>query len=161
MSAATKENIKRLLDLTGVTHETLAKIAGVNRSAVSQWKSGKTEPRMGHAQRIADHYGLRVENIINPNGMKYVHRGVDGKLHDDNATRVSDITRDALALSPSSEMDDVHRVYSVVSMATSSYRALNATQSELLDMFDSLNESGKQMAINTIAAFVNMDIYRK
>ena len=64
-----RENIIELRRRYGITQEELAKIAGVSRGAVSQWEGGFSEPRMGAIQRIADHYGLLKNNIIEDGGM--------------------------------------------------------------------------------------------
>lgn len=81
MSAATQANVKRLLELTGLTHEELGEIAGVSRSAVSQWVRGVAEPRMGAVQRIADHFGIWKADVIEVGGMDSVSVDGMGKLY--------------------------------------------------------------------------------
>jgi transcriptional regulator with XRE-family HTH domain len=82
MSMTTAKNLNRLVELTGVTHEELGRIADVTRSAVSHWMSGMTEPRMGAIQRIADHYGIRKSCLIEINGMDNVHVDSMGRLYE-------------------------------------------------------------------------------
>lgn len=81
MSIATASNIKRLLALTGLTHEELGEIAGVSRSAVSQWVRGSAEPRMGAVQRIADRFGIWKADIIEDGGMDGIAVDASGRLY--------------------------------------------------------------------------------
>lgn len=81
MSTATQHNIKRLLELTDLTHEELGEIAGVSRSAVSQWVRGVAEPRMGAVQRIADRFGIWKADIIEDGGMDGVAMDGNGRLY--------------------------------------------------------------------------------
>lgn len=159
MSRATQENIRRLLDITGTTHQQMADIAGVDRSAVSHWKSGKAEPRMGHLQRIADHFGIKVSNLSDPNGMKYVHRGADGKLHDDARARLIDLRESILSLDDQSPAEDMLGfAISLQNIPSESFR-LSKDEVELLDMYRSLNEAGREMALSVVASFVKSGSY--
>lgn len=159
MSAATKENIRKLLSITGVTHQQLADIAGVDRSAVSHWKSGKAEPRMGHLQKIADHYGITTANLANPHGMDYVHKGLDGRLHDDNSARIDALKSSVMELGSNSSAIDVLRLAMSVSQTKPSATMLTKDESYLLDMFRSLNVEGRGLVLSTVAAFVRSGSY--
>lgn len=75
------ENIVKLRTLTGVTQEELAKIAGVSRAAVSLWEIGKSKPRMGAIQSMADHFGIRKSNIIEDGGMDGIAASANGRLY--------------------------------------------------------------------------------
>lgn len=77
-----KDNIRKLRRLTKTTQQELADIAGVSRSAVSLWEIGKSEPRMGAIQSMADHFHIRKSNIIEDGGMDRLYVGVEGKLHE-------------------------------------------------------------------------------
>lgn len=159
MSKATMENIRKLLSLTGATHQELADIAGVNRSAVSHWKSGKAEPRMGHLQRLADHYGITTSNLADPRGMAYVHKGVDGKLHDDNARRIGDLKRAVMSIDGESPLEDVMRMAISVYQASVESNKLSDEERELVDMYRSLDGSGRALATNMLAALVKSGEY--
>ena len=159
MSKATQENIKRLLAITGVTHQQLADIAGVDRSAVSHWKSGKAEPRMGHLQKIADHFGITTENLMNPNGMKYVRKGTDGRLRDNNAARIGDLRQSVLSLDGTMSPMEVLGMEMSVKQASMSVTRLTDEEFDLLEMFRTLNRDGRKLALSTIAAFVNSGSY--
>lgn len=159
MSKATQENIKRLLAITGATHQQLADIAGVDRSAVSHWKSGKAEPRMGHLQRIADHYGITTANLVNPHGMKYVRKGTDGRLRDNNTARIGDLRDSVLSLEDIATPLDVYGMELSVRQASTAMTRLTDDEFDLLEMFRSLNQDGRKLALSTIAAFVNSGSY--
>ncbi len=59
-----KENIKKLRLEHNLSQEELSKIAGVSDRTVSSWENGTRTPRMGPLQRIADHFGIKVGDII-------------------------------------------------------------------------------------------------
>lgn len=159
MSRATQENISRLLGITGTTHQQMADIAGVDRSAVSHWKSGKSEPRMGHLQKIADHFGIKVSNLSDPNGMKYIHRGSDGKLHDDARARMLDLRRSIMSLDDGSSMDDASVLAASLRHLSAWSAMLSRDEVEMLDMYRSLNDAGKRMALSVMASFVKSGSY--
>lgn len=77
-----QENVIKLRRLTGITQEELSEIAGVTRGAVSLWEIGKSNPRMGAVQSIADHFGIKKANIIEDGGMDYIVASKSGKLHE-------------------------------------------------------------------------------
>lgn len=57
-------SIKELRESHGMTQEELGKIAGVSSMAVSQWENGRTVPRMGAIQQIADYFGIPKSTIM-------------------------------------------------------------------------------------------------
>lgn len=67
-----RDNITKLRKMFGVTQEELANIAGVTRTAVTQWEAGNSEPRMGAIERMAKHFGIYKSNLIEDRGMDYV-----------------------------------------------------------------------------------------
>lgn len=58
------ENIKQLRATHKLTQVELGQIAGVTDKAVSTWEAGIKEPRMGAVRRIADHFGMTIEELI-------------------------------------------------------------------------------------------------
>ena len=93
-----KDNIRKLRKLTKTTQQELADIAGVSRSAVSLWEIGKSEPRMGAIQSMADHFHIRKSNIIEEGGMDKLYVDVNGKLReqwsvDDEETAYEEVYR--------------------------------------------------------------------
>lgn len=57
-------NIKGLRVEHGLTQEELGRIAGVSSMAVSQWENDRAVPRLGAAQRIAEHFGINKSTIF-------------------------------------------------------------------------------------------------
>lgn len=58
------ENIKEIRRKYSLTQQQLGEIAGVSDKAVSTWESGTAEPRMGAVQRIANHFNIRMSDIV-------------------------------------------------------------------------------------------------
>lgn len=75
-----RENIIRLRSLSALTQEDFGKIAGVTRSAVSQWEGGFSEPRMGNIERLAKHFNIPKSCIIEDDGMVLIYRDNSGRL---------------------------------------------------------------------------------
>ena len=69
---ALSDNIRLLREHFNITQKELAAVANVSESAVSLWELGKSQPRMGVIQKIADHFGIKKSNIIEDGGMKEV-----------------------------------------------------------------------------------------
>lgn len=59
-------NIKTLRLQHGLSQRELAEIAGVTDKAVSTWELDKKDPRMGAIQRMADYFGIKKSDIIEP-----------------------------------------------------------------------------------------------
>ena len=59
-------NIKNLRLKHGLSQKELAEIAGVTDKAVSTWELDKKDPRMGAIQRMADYFGIKKSDIIEP-----------------------------------------------------------------------------------------------
>ncbi len=58
------ERIDRLLMENGLNDSALAEIAGVGKSTVSGWRSGKYNPKENKLQRIADYFDVSIEWLI-------------------------------------------------------------------------------------------------
>ena len=159
MSKATQKNIKMLLDMTGVTHKQLGEIAGVDRSAVSHWVSGKSEPRMGPLQRIADYYGLRISNFTDIDGMRYVKRSPDGRLHEDRKARVSDLRKMVLLLDDDESMES-KVLYDTISEIMSCTHHLSHDEDQLVKGYRSLDATGRQIVLAIVLSLVKSGDYR-
>lgn len=59
-----KENIKRLRLDRGLTQSQLAEALDVTRSAVTQWESGWSQPKMGSVTQLAEFFGVSPSEII-------------------------------------------------------------------------------------------------
>lgn len=58
------ENLKRLLEKNNMTNKEFADKIGVKASSVSMWMSGKSLPRMGTLDKIADLFNVPVEFLV-------------------------------------------------------------------------------------------------
>lgn len=79
-----KENVRRLRTERGLTQEQLAAMVGVNRSTITQWETGWSQPRMGAAQRLADALGVKISEIVGDVGsVEYATVHLDGMTADE------------------------------------------------------------------------------
>ena len=60
------QNIQRLRLQHGLSQNELASIAGVTNKTVSAWENDRIVPRMGPIQRMADYFGVKKSDIIEP-----------------------------------------------------------------------------------------------
>ena len=58
------ERFEQLLRERGVTAYRVAKDTGINPSAFSDWKSGKSKPKNPRLQKIADYFGVSIEWLL-------------------------------------------------------------------------------------------------
>lgn len=58
------ENIRRLREAHDMTQEEFGKIADVSSMAVSQWENGRSVPRMGAIQSLADYFHVSKGDIL-------------------------------------------------------------------------------------------------
>ncbi len=58
------ENIRRLRETHDMTQEEFGKIADVSSMAVSQWENGRSVPRMGAIQSLADYFHVSKGDIL-------------------------------------------------------------------------------------------------
>ncbi len=56
-------NICRLQDAAGETNYRLAKELGVKQTSVQNWRTGKYKPLRVYLEKIAEHYGVTVEEL--------------------------------------------------------------------------------------------------
>lgn len=54
-------NMKRIREIYGATQEQIAKVAGVNRSTVSQWETGAIKASYGKLEKLSMFYGIGPE----------------------------------------------------------------------------------------------------
>lgn len=74
------KNLKTLLKEFNINQNELAKIAGVSESAAGKWILGKSTPRMGAVQKIADHFNLPKSYILNEPSSDYLTEHFSLKL---------------------------------------------------------------------------------
>ena len=61
------ENIVRLQKERGESNYRLAKCVGVTITSVQNWRTGKTRPMNVYLEKLAEHFGCSVEDLIKEN----------------------------------------------------------------------------------------------
>ena len=54
-------NMKKIREIYGATQEEIAKVAGVNRSTVSQWETGSMKASSSKLEKLSIFYGIGPE----------------------------------------------------------------------------------------------------
>ena len=76
------KNIKKLRAKYGLLQKDLAVIAGVSDKTVSAWEKDRIDPRMGAIQKIADRFGIKKSDIIEPSDMTELRDTMDVNLEE-------------------------------------------------------------------------------
>lgn len=58
------EIFERLLKSRNVTAYQVAKATGISQSTLSDWKKGRSVPKMDKIQKIAEYFGVSVEYLM-------------------------------------------------------------------------------------------------
>ena len=58
------EKYVALRDAKGVTDYAVAKATGILQSTFSDWKSGRSKPKVEKLLKIADFFGVTIEELI-------------------------------------------------------------------------------------------------
>lgn len=61
-------NIRRLRRERGMTQQELAKAVGVSQASLANWEVGKTRPRSGSVERLADALGVAMRDLADGPG---------------------------------------------------------------------------------------------
>ncbi len=56
---------EELLRKTGETSYQVSKATGVGQNTLSNWKTGRSQPKVDKLQKIADHFGVPVSHFLN------------------------------------------------------------------------------------------------
>jgi transcriptional regulator, XRE family len=59
----------------GITQGNLAKLIGVERSTVSKWETGKSNPRVEMLPKLADMLKCTVDDLVRPNNDFITNKG--------------------------------------------------------------------------------------
>ena len=62
------ENIVQLRKIRQMTQEELADRIGVSRQAVGKWESGETEPSLDLAKKVAEVFGVSLDELADHQG---------------------------------------------------------------------------------------------
>ena len=57
------ENLAALRKMRQMTQDELAERVGVSRQAVGKWEAGETEPALGIAQKVAEVFGVSLDEM--------------------------------------------------------------------------------------------------
>ena len=55
---------EELLKKSGETSYQMSKATGVGQNTLSNWKTGRSQPKIGKLQKIADHFGVPVTYFL-------------------------------------------------------------------------------------------------
>ena len=61
------DNIKRLRTNADLTQAKLAEMVGVTRATVTQWETGRSQPRMGAIEKLAEVFGVSLAALVSDN----------------------------------------------------------------------------------------------
>lgn len=53
-----------LRDKKGVTDYKVSKETGISKSSFSEWKSGRSKPKVEKLKKIADYFGVAIEYFL-------------------------------------------------------------------------------------------------
>lgn len=56
---------EELLKRTGETSYQVSKATGVGQNTLSNWKTGRSQPKVDKLQKIAEHFGVPVSYFLN------------------------------------------------------------------------------------------------
>ena len=62
------DNVKRLCWENHTTICTLEKDCGIGNGSIGKWADGDTNPRIGTLKKIADYFGITVDELLKDNG---------------------------------------------------------------------------------------------
>lgn len=60
-----KDNLVSLRKLKRLSQEQLAEQVGVSRQALAKWESGETTPDLEHCRRLAEVFGVTLDDLAN------------------------------------------------------------------------------------------------
>lgn len=101
------DNYAKLKELKGVNDFAVSKSTGIAPATMSDWKNGRTEPKIDKLQRIADYFNVTLEYLmtgkneekVSDSGKKYYFSDETAELaqraFEDKSTRIlMDATKD-------------------------------------------------------------------
>ena len=58
------DKFRQLIDSKGITPYKLAKDTGISQSTLSDWKAGRSTPKLDKLLKIADYLGVQLQDLI-------------------------------------------------------------------------------------------------
>lgn len=68
------KNLNRYMKLYNMNQSDVARLTGSTHQVVSRWCSGKTLPRMGKIQILADHFGIYKSELLEEQNAENINR---------------------------------------------------------------------------------------
>ena len=62
------DNVKRLCEKNKTSIWALEKACGIGNGTIGKWADGDTNPRIGTLKKIADYFGITVDELLKDNG---------------------------------------------------------------------------------------------
>lgn len=91
-------NLKKELDKSGKTRYEVCKATGIRYSTMTDWLNEKTYPRFSRIEKLAEYFGVEVENLVGTGTSESVIIGELGELLAMADEKTIDIIRDILKL---------------------------------------------------------------
>ncbi|NLT48392.1 MAG: helix-turn-helix transcriptional regulator [Clostridiales bacterium] len=63
------KNFKKLLRENGVSSYRVSKETGISQATLSDWKRGRSIPKLDKLQKIADYFKVPIDKLINSNNL--------------------------------------------------------------------------------------------
>ena len=61
-------NYVRLRDERGLTDYRVAKDTGISKGTLSDWKAGRSAPKIDKLVKLAEYFGVTLEELVNGSG---------------------------------------------------------------------------------------------
>ncbi len=87
------EVFMQLLQKYGVSSYEVAKKTGVTQTAISNWKSGRSTPKVETMKKIADYFGVTVDYLMTGSGID-----IQQNIMTDEEKRIYEYAKRLLAL---------------------------------------------------------------
>lgn len=68
------KNLNRYMRLYNMNQSDVARLTGSTHQVVSRWCSGKTLPRMGNIQKLADHFGIYKSELLEEQNVENINK---------------------------------------------------------------------------------------
>ena len=62
------DNVKRLCEKNKTSIWALEKACGIGNGTIGKWADGDANPRIGTLKKIADYFGITVDELLKDNG---------------------------------------------------------------------------------------------
>jgi len=127
------ENFQKLCEERGVKPSTVSRATGVSTATLTSWKQGKYTPKQDKLQKIADYFEVPLEEITRKDPVKIGIPGFVKRYNEEVTAELKKVLTDALT--------------DAASRGVETFMNSDERISELVNLFSSLNDSGKDAVI--------------